>query len=165
MKEYGFDPKFVLISLVETYVAFLDYNEFLKYVVTDERSFKLDNFEKVIDLKEDKKINIEYFTYQKFTKLIERLKEMKCEIDKTNINYDDAPEEFFDPITTLLMEDPVLLPSSKTIIDRSTILTHLLSDPTDPFNRAMLTKDMLIECPDLKQKILNYKNSKISSSK
>lgn len=37
-----------------------------------------------------------------------------------------------------LMEDPVILPSSKVSIDRSTIRSHLLSDPNDPFNRAPL---------------------------
>ena len=37
-----------------------------------------------------------------------------------------------------LMEDPVILPTSKTSIDRSTIRSHLLSDPTDPFNRSPL---------------------------
>lgn len=37
------------------------------------------------------------------------------------------------------MEDPVKLPASKITIDRSTIRSHLLSDPNDPFNRAPLT--------------------------
>jgi ubiquitin conjugation factor E4 B len=36
------------------------------------------------------------------------------------------------------MEDPVILPGSKVSIDRSTIRSHLLSDPNDPFNRAPL---------------------------
>ncbi len=36
------------------------------------------------------------------------------------------------------MKDPVILPTSKTSIDRSTIRSHLLSDSTDPFNRAPL---------------------------
>lgn len=36
------------------------------------------------------------------------------------------------------MRDPVILPSSKTTIDLSTIKSHLLSDPTDPFNRVPL---------------------------
>ena len=163
MNEYGFDPKFVLVSLIETYVAFLEYEDFLNYVIKDERSYKIENFEKVICLKGENKIKIEYLTYQKFEKLIEKLKYLKIISDKNIVNYDDAPEEFFDPITTILMEDPVLLPSSKTILDRSTIFTHLLSDPTDPFNRSNLTKEMLIECFDLKQKILDYKNSKISN--
>ncbi len=37
-----------------------------------------------------------------------------------------------------LMEDPVKLPSSRMTIDRQTIKSHLLSDATDPFNRAPL---------------------------
>ena len=160
MKEYGFDPKFILLSLVETYLAFIEYEDFLKCVVTDERSFKLVNFEEVIALKEDNKIKIEYMMYQKFLKLIEKLKAMKLENEANVVNYDDAPEEFFDPITTLLMDDPILLPSSKTIIDRSTILTHLLSDSTDPFNRSALSREMLIECPELRHKIDEYKKSK-----
>lgn len=42
------------------------------------------------------------------------------------------------------MEDPVILPSSKVSIDRSTIRSHLLSDPNDPFNRAPLSIEDVI---------------------
>lgn len=38
-----------------------------------------------------------------------------------------------------VMRDPVLLPSSKAILDRATIKSHLLSDSKDPFNRAPLS--------------------------
>jgi len=162
MSEYGFDPKVILISLVEVYLAFLEYEDFMKYVVMDERSYKIENFEKVMDLKEDNKIKMDYTLYEKFKKFVEKIKIKKIEIEKNTVNYDDAPEEFFDPITTLLMEDPILLPSSKTVIDRSTILTHLLSDPSDPFNRSHLTKEELIELPELKEKINEYKKSKIN---
>ena len=41
------------------------------------------------------------------------------------------------------MKDPVKLPSGTTI-DRDTIVQHLLSDETDPFNRSKLTVDMLV---------------------
>ena len=33
------------------------------------------------------------------------------------------------------MIDPVLLPSSKVIVDRRNIERHLMSEPSDPFNR------------------------------
>lgn len=33
----------------------------------------------------------------------------------------EAPEEFYDPILSTLMVDPVILPSSRTTCDRSTI--------------------------------------------
>lgn len=41
------------------------------------------------------------------------------------------------------MEDPVLLPTSNTIVDRSTIRAHLLGDTRDPFSRAPLSMDMV----------------------
>jgi ubiquitin conjugation factor E4 B len=43
-----------------------------------------------------------------------------------------------------VMKDPVLLPSSKAIVDRSTIKSHLLSDSKDPFNRAPLAIEEVI---------------------
>jgi ubiquitin conjugation factor E4 B len=58
------------------------------------------------------------------------------------------------------MEDPVKLPTSNMIVDRSTIETHLLSDPTDPFNRSSLKIEDLISLPELKEQIQNYKKSK-----
>jgi ubiquitin conjugation factor E4 B len=49
-----------------------------------------------------------------------------------------------DPLMATVMRDPVLLPSSKTIIDRATIKSHLLSDSKDPFNRAPLAIEDVI---------------------
>ncbi len=121
MHEYGFDPKFILVSLVNIYVYFKDYKEFLEFIVKDERSFKLENFDKVITLKSDEKISIEYEVYDKFILLINDLKDISHTIKSNMISYDDAPEEYLDPITTVLMEDPVMLPNSKTILDKSTI--------------------------------------------
>lgn len=73
------------------------------------------------------------------------------------------------------MVDPVILPSSKINVDRSTIarleyihfsfytqtvsfifffnIRHLLSDQTDPFNRSHLTMDMVITNTELKNQI------------
>ena len=62
---------------------------------------------------------------------------------KRDEDYDDAPDEFKDPIMDELMEDPVLLPTSGKIMDRKHINRHLLSDQMDPFNRQKLTEDML----------------------
>ena len=47
----------------------------------------------------------------------------------------EAPEEFFDPIMSEIMSDPVTLPSGVSM-DRENILRHLMSDPTDPFSRS-----------------------------
>ena len=44
--------------------------------------------------------------------------------NKKIINYDDAPEEFIDILTCEIMEDPVILPTSKINLDRKTIEYH-----------------------------------------
>jgi hypothetical protein len=88
--------------------------------------------------------------------------------------YDDAPEEFLDPIMSTLMKEPVELPSSNTVIDFMTIskqfLTlsftekHLMNDPHDPFNRSPLTLEQLIPRPDIKTRIEEYKEKKRAST-
>ena len=62
---------------------------------------------------------------------------------KKDEDYEDAPDEFIDPMMCELMEDPVLLPTSGNVMDRKHITRHLLSTPNDPFNRQPLTEEML----------------------
>lgn len=71
----------------------------------------------------------------------------------------EAPEEFLDPILSTIMEDPVILPTSGTTVDRAIITRHLLSDPTDPFNREALTVEMLLPNVELKKRISEWKSS------
>lgn len=52
-----------------------------------------------------------------------------------------------------IMRDPVMLPSSKSIVDRATIKSHLLSDSKDPFNRAPLSIEEVVPQTELKAQI------------
>ena len=79
---------------------------------------------------------------------------------REEIDYTDAPEEFFDPLMATLMDDPVELPDSHYIIDRVTIEQHLLNDKRDPMSRAPLTVEQLIPRPDVKERIEEYKMEK-----
>lgn len=65
----------------------------------------------------------------------------------------DAPDDFVDPIMSTLMRDPVILPSSRQVIDRPNILRHLMTDPRDPINRAPLQASELIPATELKERI------------
>ena len=71
-------------------------------------------------------------------------------------NFEDAPEEFEDPLSCRLMTDPVKLPSGN-VLDRSTILQHLLTDNRDPFSRAPMVEDDLVEMPELRERIEVWK--------
>jgi hypothetical protein len=85
MADYGFDPKYLLISLVKIYTFFLNYNEFLEFIVKDERSYKIENFEKVLNLKEEGKISLDFEVYESFKKIIEILKNLSEEIKSREV--------------------------------------------------------------------------------
>ena len=166
LSDYDFNPKFILGGLLSVYSAFYDKIEFIECVVKDERSYKYENFERAKNLVENSgKIIIDTTDFTNYLIFFDKLKEEEKKIKEEEINYDDAPEEFCDTLTALLMTDPVKLPKSNVIVDRKTIETHLLSDQTDPFNRSPLTKDMLIPCPELKAKIDEYIKKKKQEKK
>jgi hypothetical protein len=56
---------------------------------------------------------------------------------------EDIPDEFLDPIMFCPIKNPVVLPESKTVMERDIIVQHLMDDETDPFNRTTLTIKML----------------------
>lgn len=68
----------------------------------------------------------------------------------------EIPDEFTDPITYGIMEDPVVLPSGLSV-DRASIMRHLLSNSTDPFSRQTLTVDMLKSDVVLRDRIQAWK--------
>ena len=51
-----------------------------------------------------------------------------------------------------LMRDPVVLPS-RHVVDRSTIVQHLLSDPKDPFTRQPMTIEDAVPATELRERI------------
>jgi len=122
-------------------------------VVIDDRSYSNETFEKAIKiLNSDKKaINVDGEHRENFETLAAVLRSKKETLVDDVAQFDDAPEEFLDPLMFNLMDDPVELPGSKTIIDRITIKRHLLNDPHDPFNRAPLTLDQVITRDDIRQ--------------
>jgi ubiquitin conjugation factor E4 B len=84
-----------------------------------------------------------------FQKLSDAVEEAKIQEEEGEEALGDIPDHFLgiisstvglilDPLMYTIMDDPVILPTSKISIDRSTIKSHLLSDPTDPFNRSPL---------------------------
>ena len=160
-EEYNFNPHFILGSILSTYSAFYDKIEFIEGVIKDERSYKFTNFDKAKNLAaNNKSITISNKDFENYITFVDNLRKQEKIIKSQEINYDDAPQEYLDALTFLIMIDPVKLPKSQVILDRKTIETHLLSDQTDPFNRDPLSKEMLIPCPELKAKIQNYMQKK-----
>lgn len=88
-----------------------------------------------------------------FSSFVDNVKVAAKNVEHDETLYADAPDEFLDPLMCTFMKDPVLLPTSDTIIDRSTITQHLLNDPHDPFNRKELTIDSVVPATDLKERM------------
>ncbi len=65
---------------------------------------------------------------------------------------DDIPPEFEDPVLGTLMRDPVKLPSGN-VLDRATIMQHLLTDQRDPFSRVPMSEKDMEPMPELQAQI------------
>ncbi|XP_038188392.1 ubiquitin conjugation factor E4 B isoform X2 [Arvicola amphibius] len=159
-EKYGFEPKKLLDQLTDIYLQ-LDCARFAKAIADDQRSYSKELFEEVIS--KMRKAGIKStIAIEKFRLLAEKVEEIVAKNARAEIDYSDAPDEFRDPLMDTLMTDPVRLPSG-TIMDRSIILRHLLNSPTDPFNRQMLTENMLEPVPELKEQIQAWMREKQSS--
>lgn len=158
-ENYDFDPKKILGDLCEIYYNLSKENKFLVAVSRDGRSFNIKLFEKAYSILA-KKTFIVSNILNAFLKFGQDAELQRQNDEDEELELGEIPDEFLDPLMFTLMEDPVILPSSKISIDRSTIKAHLLSDATDPFNRMPLSLDDVIEDVELKQKIADFKQSK-----
>ncbi|KAL3691495.1 hypothetical protein R1sor_005146 [Riccia sorocarpa] len=160
-EKYEFRPKELLSQIVDIYVHLARGDStgvFARAISSDGRSYSNDIYFAAADVIRQFQLLSEN-TVRDFLALAKRAHEASVEAMDTEALLGDIPDEFLDPIQYTLMRDPVILPSSKTTLDRSTIQRHLLSDQTDPFNRSLLTADMLIPDTELKAKIEAFLSS------
>ncbi|XP_025422672.1 ubiquitin conjugation factor E4 B [Sipha flava] len=158
-ENYGWDPRRLLKQLIDIYLC-LDCDQFAAAIAADERSFRMELFEdaasRMIRVLNSSKIEI-----MKFQDLARKANEVSIQNIKKEVDFNDAPEEFRDPLMDTLMDDPVILPSSGKIMDRPVIVRHLLNSQTDPFNRQPLSEDDLTPALELKEKIKEWKIEKL----
>lgn len=158
--ELGFNPRQLLTDLVRVYLNLRNEPAFPKSLSKDERSYKDENFAKAQSILSKfsliSPIDLDYFA-----DLAKRTREAWKETQEEEEEFgDDIPDEFLDPLMFDIMQNPVILPTSKVSIDLSTIKTHLLSDPTDPFNRVPLKIEDVIPNTKLKEEIENFRKMK-----
>ncbi|KAF7298968.1 U-box domain-containing protein [Mycena indigotica] len=146
-----FDPRALLSDIIQVFLNLSDREEFVDAVASDGRSYSAELFEQAATIAVRRSLKTEGEIAQ-LRAFIARVEERKATMEAEE-DFDDIPEEFQDPLMYHLMRDPVLLPTSRTIIDRSTIKSHLLSDSKDPFNRQPLSIDQIIPEPELKARI------------
>ncbi|KAL0350833.1 UNVERIFIED_CONTAM: putative ubiquitin conjugation factor E4 [Sesamum radiatum] len=156
-EKYEFRPKLLLKQIVNIYVNLArgDKDKIFPIAITkDGRSYNEQLFGAAADVL--RRIGEDGRIIQEFVDLGAKAKVAASEAMDAEAALGDIPDEFLDPIQYTLMRDPVILPSSRVIVDRPVIQRHLLSDSTDPFNRSHLTADMLIADVELKARIEEF---------
>ncbi|XP_055129288.1 ubiquitin conjugation factor E4 A isoform X1 [Symphalangus syndactylus] len=152
--EFDFKPQQLVSDICTIYLNLGDEENFCATVPKDGRSYSPTLFAQTVRVL--KKINKPGNMIVAFSNLAERIKSLADLQQQEEETYADACDEFLDPIMSTLMCDPVVLPSSRVTVDRSTIARHLLSDQTDPFNRSPLTMDQIRPNTELKEKIQRW---------
>jgi ubiquitin conjugation factor E4 B len=162
--KYHFAPRTLLAEIVDIYLNLGGSTRFIEAVARDGRSYKPANLEAAYRVLEkySLKSREELVAWQNLAEQFKRAKEID---DQAEEDLGEIPDEFLDPLMFSLMEDPVILPMSKQTIDRSTIRSHLLSDPTDPFNRQPMSIEDVIPNIDLKERIRVFKEERKAIAK
>ena len=137
---------------------------FIDAVARDGRSYKPVNYDNAARIAEERNIKSPE-EIAAWRKLKVRFVEAKAREDEEEEDLGEAPEEFMDPLLWALMEDPVILPISRVTVDRSTIQSHLLSDPNDPFNRTPLKIEDVIDDTEKKAAIVAWKTEMKAKAK
>lgn len=158
-EKYGFDPKCMLADICQVYCNLSHQKRFVDAVARDGRSFTFGLFVRARDIL-SKRTNTNPDTIKRFFEFGETAEAQRLLVEQEEMELGEVPDELLDPLMYTLMEDPVILPGSKVTLDRSTIKAHLLSDPTDPFNRMPLRLEDVIDDEVTKQKILDFKSGK-----
>lgn len=154
--EYNYNPRALLSDIMTVFTHLAGKQSFVQAIARDGRSYRPENFGKAVEvmmkgaLKSPEELRV-------WTQLGAAVAETKAITEQEEEDLGEPPDEFLDPLMADLMIDPVILPSSKNTIDRATIRSHLLSDPTDPFNRVPLKIEDVIPDVEMKARIDAWK--------
>jgi ubiquitin conjugation factor E4 B len=156
--QYGFKPLELLSDLISVYLNLKKKTSFQLAVARDGRSYKHETLIHAADIMDRANTALKSPTELKdFRKLADDIEATKLADEQAEEMLGEIPDEFTDPIMASLMDDPVILPISRQTVDRSTIMSHLLSDPHDPFNRTPLKIEDVIPNVELRAQIDAFK--------
>jgi len=156
--EYNFDPKLLLSQICTIYVVLMREGteakgKTLQFIAQDSRYYNPQTFAKAARiLKRDRMLSGDLIVgFNDFIKELQVRGEAQAAADEV-----DIPDEFLDPILCEIMSDPVMLPDSKNVMDRKSIVRIIMSDDHDPFTRSPLKMEDLIPQVELKAQIVAF---------
>ncbi|CAO1625779.1 unnamed protein product [Sympodiomycopsis kandeliae] len=154
-KRVGFQPRELLKQILSVYLNLCTRSEFISAIAADGRSYRKSVFDRACNIanRHVLKSPSEIDSIQAMVSKVEEVKAAELEEEE---DLGEIPDEYSDPLMATLMKNPVLLPSSKVIVDMSTIKSHLLSDSSDPFNRAPLKLEDVKPAVELQEEITRW---------
>jgi len=157
-EKYFFNPKTLLPEIVDIYLNLASIPAFVEAVAGDGRSYKPETMSATAYILKTKNLKDPHHL-DAWDSLCKRFEVTKAELDRIELDFEDAPPEFEDELMGSLMKDPVILPSNH-ILDRSTIIQHLLSDPKDPYTRQPMSIDDVVPDDSLRERIEKWKDER-----
>ncbi|PRT57087.1 E4 ubiquitin-protein ligase UFD2 [Wickerhamiella sorbophila] len=158
-QEYGWNPRDLLARIAQVYLNLRQSDDFVRALVRDGRSFSIDLFQRASSILKKRSL-VSPQAIKEWDQLTADAEgAQQAEID-AEAELGEIPDEFLDPLMYTLMEDPVILPSSRVTMDLSTIKAHLLSDPIDPFNRMPLKIEEVVPNRELYERIQEFKRQR-----
>jgi len=148
--KYKFDPRALLSDIVQVFLNLSDEEEFVRAVAEDGRSYKKELFDGTVEILKRKALKTDD-EIAKLLAFVQKVEDLKATLEEEDLG--EIPDEFLDALLYTTMKDPVILPSSRAVVDRATIKSHLLSDSKDPFNRVPLKIEEVIPNVELKARI------------
>ncbi|BGO95650.1 Ubiquitin conjugation factor E4 [Rhodotorula toruloides] len=153
-EKYKFRPKELLSDVLQIFLNLGSHEQFQSAVAKDGRSYSKELFQRASRIATKTAIKTEE-ELNELSRMVDKVETIRA-AEQEDEAMGEIPDEFLDPLTFEIMEDPVILPSSHTILDRSTIKQHYLSDATDPFNRQPLRWEDITDAVDLREQIKQY---------
>lgn len=173
-EKYKFRPKELLSDVLQIFLNLGPHEQFHAAVAKDGRSYSKELFQRAARIATKTAIKTEE-ELNELNKMVDKVEAIRA-AEQEDEAMGDIPDEYLgglpnspipilhlvlltspaDPLTFEIMEDPVMLPSSRTILDRSTIKQHYLSDATDPFNRQPLKWEDITDAVELRGEIEQY---------
>lgn len=163
-EKVSWKPRLLLTRIIQTYVHFGGDEIFAKAVGLDGRSYKKELLPRAIGIATRRRL-VSAQEVQVLKEIAELAEKAVEEEEEEEGALGEIPDEFLDPIMSSVMRNPVRLPTSGNIMDRAVICRILLSDKVDPFNRKLLTEDMLVEEVELKERIETFIKSRRGGGK
>ncbi|KAF2720810.1 hypothetical protein K431DRAFT_225608 [Polychaeton citri CBS 116435] len=158
-EDFGFIPKQLLSDIMMVYQNLSNKQAFVQAIARDGRSYKPNNFVRAKQIMQNTAMKAPE-ELQVWQELADKVAATKAADEQEEEDLGEVPDEFLDPLLADLMTDPVILPTSGNTVDRAMIRSHLLSDPTDPFNRQPLRIEQVTPNTELKEQIEKWKAEK-----